>query len=85
MSPALRDWRGLSSTLCSKMENKEPNVLLPIPVIAPALTDRDQPVVSCGLQPLHLALCEVHGARLDLAHLELSQLAGELFEQWLVG
>ena len=54
------------------------------PVVAPALTDRHQPVLPRRLQARHLGLGEVHGAGLDLADLQVSRLTGELLEQGLV-
>ena len=53
------------------------------PVVAAALAHGDQPVLTGGLQAGHFCLGEVHRARLDLTHLELARLAGQVFEERL--
>ena len=54
------------------------------PVVAAPLAHRDKSVLARGLQAGHLGLGEVHRAGLDLTDLEVSGLAGQMFEERLV-
>ena len=53
------------------------------PVVVASLADRHQAVLASSLQAGHLGLGEVHRAGLDLTDLEVSGLAGQMFEERL--